>query len=59
MAEHLISKGFRKSFSTGLLEMEEVEGSRHFQISKAISADMEASQTGDVVNSSVTKTESR
>jgi hypothetical protein len=39
--------------------MEEVQGSRHFQVSSAISADMEASQTGDVVNSSITKTESR
>jgi hypothetical protein len=46
-------------FPTDLLEMEEVQGSRHFQISSAISADMEASQTGDVVNSSMTKTESR
>jgi hypothetical protein len=52
-------RGFWKSFPTDLLEMEEVQGSRHFQISSAISADMEASQTGDVVNSSMTKTESR
>jgi hypothetical protein len=51
--------GFWKSFPTDLLEKEEVQGSRHFQVSSAISADMEASQTGDVVNSSITKTESR
>jgi hypothetical protein len=36
--------------------MEEVQDGRHFQISSAISADMEASPTGDVVNSSITKT---
>jgi hypothetical protein len=43
MAEYLISEGFWKSFPTDLLEMEEVQGSRHFQISRAISPDMEAS----------------
>jgi hypothetical protein len=31
----------------------------HFQISKAISMDMKASQTADVVNSCITKTGSR
>ncbi len=59
MAEYLISEGLLEVISNRLLEMEEVQGSRHFQISRAISADMEASQTGDVVNSSMTKTESR
>jgi hypothetical protein len=38
---------------------EEVQGSRHFQISKGISTDMTAGQTGDVVNSFMTKTGSR
>ena len=33
-------RGFWKSFPTDLLEMEEVQGSRHFQISKAIFTDM-------------------
>src|SRR5712671_2439406 len=33
-------RGFWKSFPTGLLEMEEVQDRRHFQISKAISMDM-------------------
>src|SRR5712671_154556 len=40
------SRGCWKSFPTGLLEMEEVQGSRHFQISKAISTDMKASPAG-------------
>ena len=46
-------------FPTDLLEMEEVQGGRHFQISKAIFTDMKAGPAGDVVNSSMTKTESR
>jgi hypothetical protein len=33
-------RGCWKSFPTGLLEMEEVQGRRHFQISKAIFMDM-------------------
>ena len=46
-------------FPTDLLEMEEVQGGRHFQISSAISADMTAGPTGDVVNRFMTKTGSR
>jgi hypothetical protein len=53
------SRGCWKSFPTGLLEMVEVQGSRHFQISRVISMDMKASQTADVVNSGMTKTGSR
>src|SRR5712671_5774164 len=37
-------RGFWKSFPTDLLEMEEVQDSRHFQISKAISMDMKAAR---------------
>jgi hypothetical protein len=45
MAGHLISKGLL-SFPTELLEMKEVQGSRHFQISKAISTNMRAGPAG-------------
>jgi hypothetical protein len=34
------------SFPTDLLKMGEVQGNRHFQISKAISADMKAGPAG-------------
>jgi hypothetical protein len=46
MAETLISTHCWKSFPTGLLKMEEVQDSRHFQMSKAISADMKAAPAG-------------
>jgi hypothetical protein len=39
-------RGCRKSFPTDLLEMEEVQDSRHFQISKAISTDIKAGPVG-------------
>ena len=42
----LISTRLPKVFSTGLLEMEKVQESRHFHMSKAISADMKACPAG-------------
>jgi hypothetical protein len=39
-------RGCWKSFATDLLEMKEVQDSRHFQISKAISTDMKAAPAG-------------
>jgi hypothetical protein len=42
MAESLISKRLLEVIPTHLLEMEKVQGSRHFQISNAIFSDMKA-----------------
>jgi hypothetical protein len=40
------SRDHWKSFPTDLLEMQEVQVNRHFQISKAISMDMKAGPAG-------------
>src|SRR5712671_2456033 len=46
-------------FPTDLLEMEEIQGSRHFQISKAIFTDMKASKPVAWCTAPLTRTGSR
>jgi hypothetical protein len=46
MAAHLIFKGQLEVIPTDLLEMEEAQGSCHFQISKGIFTDMTAGPAG-------------
>ena len=49
MAVSVISTGFWKSFPTGLVEMQEVQGNSHFHISKVISADMAGTDRVNIV----------